>query len=365
MAIYFNEKLKRYRKANDLTQERLAEIFRVSPQAVSRWETGASYPDIELLPRIASYFKVTVDELLGVDKMRDCERINEITAEVNKKWEAGLIDDAQKILREAVREYPHEHGLLLSLALTVSVKKEPDGEKKKAGIQEAIVISEHVLDSSTDDEIRNRALFSLSQNYKEAGEYEKAVATAKKLASAAGSGDIVLTTVLQGTELFEQHKRNISLFAGFLADGLYKLAIAEHGMGSTERVELIKKAAEILETVFEDGDSRNANFHLSWFYRELAENYCAAGKNDSALDCLAKAAKNAAGFDSKSDCEKYTSLAVRGIDERHRFVRSSPSNQCGDLLDSILSNCRFELIKDDPRFIAALNELEKQPRVKQ
>ena len=65
MAIYLSEKLKQFRKSRDLTQEQIADIFHVSPQAVSRWETGVSFPDIEMLPSIAEFFKVTVDDLLG------------------------------------------------------------------------------------------------------------------------------------------------------------------------------------------------------------------------------------------------------------------------------------------------------------
>ena len=52
MAIYFSEKFKKFRKERDLTQEQIAEIFYISPQAVSRWETGATYPDIEILPHM-------------------------------------------------------------------------------------------------------------------------------------------------------------------------------------------------------------------------------------------------------------------------------------------------------------------------
>ena len=64
----FSEIFKALRKDKQLTQEQIAEIFGVSPQAISRWENAASYPDITLLPNIASYFETTVDDLLGVKK---------------------------------------------------------------------------------------------------------------------------------------------------------------------------------------------------------------------------------------------------------------------------------------------------------
>lgn len=52
------------RRAKGLTQEQLAEEFGVSPQAVSKWENGASCPDILTLPQLADFFGITVDELL-------------------------------------------------------------------------------------------------------------------------------------------------------------------------------------------------------------------------------------------------------------------------------------------------------------
>jgi len=76
MAIHFSLKFKNLRKSRDLTQEQVADIFHVSPQAVSRWETGASYPDIESLPSIAEFFKITVDDLLGVDVIKNHQTRN-------------------------------------------------------------------------------------------------------------------------------------------------------------------------------------------------------------------------------------------------------------------------------------------------
>ena len=64
----FSEILKALRKDRQLTQEQLAEIFKVSPQAISRWENSTSYPDITQLPNIAAFFEITVDELLGIKK---------------------------------------------------------------------------------------------------------------------------------------------------------------------------------------------------------------------------------------------------------------------------------------------------------
>ena len=58
------EKIRTLRKERGITQDELAAALRVSFQSVSRWETGQTYPDIELIPKISAYFSVTTDELL-------------------------------------------------------------------------------------------------------------------------------------------------------------------------------------------------------------------------------------------------------------------------------------------------------------
>ncbi len=57
-------RINKYRKAKTMTQEDLAEKLGVSSQAVSKWETDASCPDISLLPRLCQVLGVTTDELL-------------------------------------------------------------------------------------------------------------------------------------------------------------------------------------------------------------------------------------------------------------------------------------------------------------
>jgi len=59
-------KISELRKSKGIGQWDLAEALGVSVQSVSKWETGATMPDIALLPEIAEYFNVSVDELLGL-----------------------------------------------------------------------------------------------------------------------------------------------------------------------------------------------------------------------------------------------------------------------------------------------------------
>ena len=65
----FNEKLHQLRKRKGLTQEELAEALFVSRTAISKWESGRGYPNIESLKAIAKFFGITIDELLSGDEL--------------------------------------------------------------------------------------------------------------------------------------------------------------------------------------------------------------------------------------------------------------------------------------------------------
>ncbi|MCH5184019.1 MAG: helix-turn-helix transcriptional regulator [Oscillospiraceae bacterium] len=64
--IAVGSKIKTLRTEHRMTQEQLAAVLGVTPQAVSRWEVAKAYPDLELLPVIAAYFSVSTDFLLGL-----------------------------------------------------------------------------------------------------------------------------------------------------------------------------------------------------------------------------------------------------------------------------------------------------------
>lgn len=64
-----HEKLQELRKQKGLTQEELAEVLYVSRTAISKWESGRGYPNIDSLKAISRFFGVTIDELLSGDEV--------------------------------------------------------------------------------------------------------------------------------------------------------------------------------------------------------------------------------------------------------------------------------------------------------
>jgi len=171
MAIYLSEKLKQFRKACDLTQEQVADIFNVSPQTVSRWETGTNCPDIEMLPALADFFEVTVDDLLGVDIAKKEARIIEIHNESEAAMVNDSIDAQIKILRKGLLEFPNHYALLYRLAGALWGKAwhlkeagDKDGTKKYA--EEAIKIFGQVISGYSYDDSRYNSMPVLEEKYR-------------------------------------------------------------------------------------------------------------------------------------------------------------------------------------------------------
>ena len=89
----FNEKLQELRKRKGLTQEELAEELFVSRTAISKWESGRGYPNIDSLRSIAKFFSVTIDELLsGNEALRLAEEEQREKSRHFRALVFGLLD---------------------------------------------------------------------------------------------------------------------------------------------------------------------------------------------------------------------------------------------------------------------------------
>ena len=91
MLVCLGENIKNLRVAKGLTQEQLGYEMGVSAQTVSRWENSVTYPDITMLPTIASYFDVTLDELMGICKELDIAEREVFTQQVYEMRDRGEI----------------------------------------------------------------------------------------------------------------------------------------------------------------------------------------------------------------------------------------------------------------------------------
>lgn len=109
MKLNIGETIRKHRREADLTQQQFAEQLGVSYQSVSRWENEETYPDMELLPAIAGFFKISVDELMGVPDMEKEKRAHETFDALRRAAIKPTIDPSEVIplLREIRRNYLH------------------------------------------------------------------------------------------------------------------------------------------------------------------------------------------------------------------------------------------------------------------
>jgi len=98
-------KIRTLRKERNLTQEQLASSLNITAQAVSKWEMGVSYPDIEMLPVLANLFKVSMDELFDYDTSSTDKEIEQIILN-HKNYFWSNFEKAERILLDGLQIYP-------------------------------------------------------------------------------------------------------------------------------------------------------------------------------------------------------------------------------------------------------------------
>ena len=112
------EKIKRLRKRKGISQEALAEILGVSFQAVSKWETTSTMPDISLVPSIAAFFDVSIDELFDYNVLENERRVEEFCRRAAALRSSDPVR-AEEILRDGLRHFPGNETILTILLYTL------------------------------------------------------------------------------------------------------------------------------------------------------------------------------------------------------------------------------------------------------
>lgn len=93
------------RKEKGVTQDELANYIGVSKASVSKWETGQSYPDITLLPRLAAYFNISIDDLMGYEPQLTKADIRKLYHKLTAEFSSAPVDEVMVHCREIVKKY--------------------------------------------------------------------------------------------------------------------------------------------------------------------------------------------------------------------------------------------------------------------
>ena len=223
MNYQFGNIFKTLRKQRNLTQEQAAEFLGVSSQAISKWETNSTFPDISLLPIIADFFNVSIDYLLCYDLTKRNEEIERICRESEVLIQDKKYIEAVALMRTAYTKFPGNDLIMYSLAwaLRWSIKSE-NIENREENYNEAMLIYLKILEISTNTELRSQVTRDLVYCYYTKGDLNSGRKYAEQLSEFSVCREYVLgrCNCLEGKELSEYLQKNIKIFGEALIECL-------------------------------------------------------------------------------------------------------------------------------------------------
>lgn len=331
--IILGERIKELRQRDGRTQDALASELGVTAQAVSRWEKGICYPDMELIPSIANYFGVSIDELFGYDNERTkkiealFERITAMNRENN-----GIdisIDKSIQLAREALIEFPANEKLTFALASALfnagSVRRgehhveAPDGfelydvarHRAYPEWQEAIKLYEKLLTTLNSGELRHQAVMELSQLYKNVGEHEKAANLADSAPNLNASKPFLRINAFDGKEAVAASGEALVDTVSSAAELISAIVRGDRSLPPETAAGLLANAVSMLGLVFTEGDYRKLNSTPACLQMLRSYYLWLAGDRDGAFEALDAGLGYANQYDSKESTGTYVSPLLR------------------------------------------------------
>lgn len=272
---YLAEKLKSLRKEKGLSQEELAAYLQISFQSVSKWERGLSYPDIQMALRIARFYEISVDELLGAGG-EEHEKIDALLQE----WESdnakgNNIHNAMR-MKDALKRFPGNYELMVKLVISLE-KCQGTEEEVKCYRREAIDISERIISHCPDTAIRNEMLYNICYSYWNVGEKELAIERAGQLPGLTKTRENAWITFFEGEEKVKVGQESVITLVQLIFHQMSGLFYGEH-YSVMQKIDLLNRYLEICDILFEKNDVQEiihckigAYMKLALFHREIQE----------------------------------------------------------------------------------------------
>ncbi len=355
MQLDLGQKIRELRRRDGRTQEALAEAIGVTSQAVSRWEANGGYPDMEMIPSIANYFGVTIDELFGYQNDRDSKVdaiIEQIASyDIKSRGDDEWVDECIAILREGLAEFPKNERLLITLADTLSeagwrrhrewlyydeegfIQHSYDIHKTNEYWAESIKLCEYLVSNAADNATVTKAIHILVLLYRNVGENEKAIAYAQKMPELKYCRELLLAAASDGKE----EARYLGDFllktaAKFAEQLVYDLITDRKHFESDLPMEKIKGAISLFYLVCEDGNMGVYHGVLVELYLYLSRVQWERGYHDDAFVSLDESLKHAKALEAISDGKEhcFTALLVSHVKyktkEAQSIAKALPTN---------------------------------------
>ncbi|MCL2095569.1 MAG: helix-turn-helix transcriptional regulator [Oscillospiraceae bacterium] len=206
MNINIGENIKILRKGKNLTQEDLAEYLGISFQSVSKWERGEGFPDITMLPDLADFFNISVDDLIGAGRVSGGD-LYDLYKRAREYEIAGEVGKAIDLLRETLKKSPNQYDVMAKLAiLLITAGKRDEGVDIA---KKAIILCERRLDGIIGEKQRSYAKSILCFLYDFTGDFQKGRELARNLPHVWESREILYAEMVDWDE-----------YAAYLRDSL-------------------------------------------------------------------------------------------------------------------------------------------------
>ena len=304
------EKIRELRRGRDMTQEELASSLGVAYQTVSKWETGATSPDLGLIVPIARLFRVTTDELFDYSENADKARLEELDAQYQETFHTGDLRERLAISEQAVKEFPSDMMWLCRYGWDIwcDAVVLPDKEAYLAAREKAIGIFQTVIEREADMEIKSNAINGMVDCLCVAGKKAEALKYAEMLPDVKypmNRRREIRIRCLEGEEQKRERQRYLNqlffeLF-GYLTGDCWSWRFDEFSRAAAET------AIKLVKLFFPDGDCMNYANDLSQLYMRLSEVLAKEGKASEAEACLHHAFDYARQYDSIQGSYAYTS----------------------------------------------------------
>lgn len=312
MQLELGNNIRQLRRRDRKTQEALASALGVTSQAVSRWESGGSYPDMNLIPSIANYFDVTIDALFGYTDART-NRIDEFVTQIyDMKWQNNGVDhnitECIAFARSANAEFPGNDKLMLALASVLYtagyvrygechlIDEEGysvyDTQKHKgyAEWREAIPLYEKALETLPNGALRDRAMEELSQLYVNIGLYEKAQILVESAPKMWNSRELLRPYACDGKRQAEAFGEALLHTVNSCAALMIHCTMAyQNHMSPAEKAQSVQSAISLFALVCPDGNYGEYHCFISHLYLYLSLYLWLDGKQDRSFEALDQA----------------------------------------------------------------------------
>ena len=355
MQLDLGHKIRELRHRDGRTQEALAEAIGVTSQAVSRWEANGGYPDMEMIPAIANYFGITIDELFGYHNDRDT-KIDRIIMKVDSfgiqsRGDGDWIDECLSILREGLAEFPQNERLLITLADTLSeagwrrhqewlyydeegfIQHSYDIHKNNDYWTESMKICEYLVSNAADNATVTKAIRILVLLYRNVGENEKAVAYAQKMPELKYCRELLLSSATDGKEEAKYIGDFLLKSARKIAQQIvYGLITNKYHFESDMPIEKIKGAVSLFHLICDDGNLGNYHGDLIELYLYLSRVQWERGYHDEAFESLNESLRHARALEAVCDGEEhnFTAPLVRfvkyKVNTSEKFAKALPTD---------------------------------------